>query len=431
MFRIMMFLVLSMLTLNQAHAGWFDDAVKGAAEGIGNRAVNEAADGAYEGAKGKLGENRPEGENNTGNKPASSPGVENEKPQKPATGKDSGGSNTEIVASENIYGKYDFIPGDKVIFLDDFSDTDIGEFPRKWTLKGPGGGGNTVEVVEYKGKRYLRSVPPSSKEEGLASTSLFIRLNAKGDMPEKFTVEFDAVLNYTNSYPNQYYLLMFDDDGWPGRMPGSIYISGEKGQSQNTSTSVDKNDGKVHHIAVSVNGTFVKAYIDNQRVVNDPDAITRPLKYTGMSLHANHGYSETVMFTNFRVAEGGKDIRSALNTDEKIVTHGILFDTGSDRIKPESLPTLKMILSLLRDDSMLKFSIEGHTDNQGGNAINQPLSEQRANAVKVWLVNQGVSAGRLVTKGWGDTKPIDANDTLEGRANNRRVEFVKIKIVSK
>jgi outer membrane protein OmpA-like peptidoglycan-associated protein len=86
-----------------------------------------------------------------------------------------------------------------------------------------------------------------------------------------------------------------------------------------------------------------------------------------------------------------------------------------------------MILSLLRDDSMLKFSIEGHTDNQGGNGINQPLSEQRANAVKTWLVNQGVSAGRLVTKGWGDTRPIDANDTLEGRANNRRVEFIKIK----
>ena len=65
-----------------------------------------------------------------------------------------------------------------------------------------------------------------------------------------------------------------------------------------------------------------------------------------MHLFANHGYSETVMFTNLRLAEGGKDIKSTLDTDGKIVTHGILFDTGSDRIKPESLPTLKKILAI-------------------------------------------------------------------------------------
>jgi len=332
----------------------------------------------------------------------------------------------DIVASENIYGKYDFVPGDRVIFYDDFSDTDVGEFPRKWTLKGPGGGGNTVEVVDYKGKRYLRSVPPASKEEGVAATALFIRFTENNYMPEKFTVEFDAVLAETNGYPNQYTLLMFDENGWPAHMPGSILISGEEGKSYNTATSVDKNDGRPHHIAVSVNGTFVKAYIDNQRVVNDPDAITRPVKYIGMHLFANHGYSETVIFTNFRLAEGGKDIKSALSAEGKIVTHGILFDTGSDRIKPESLPTLKKILAILEEDPALKFSIEGHTDNQGKKEINQPLSEQRANAVKTWLTGKGISEGRLKTKGLGDTKAIDTNDTPEGRANNRRVEFVKI-----
>jgi OOP family OmpA-OmpF porin len=330
-----------------------------------------------------------------------------------------------IVSSENIYGKYDFIPGDKVIFFDDFSDTDIGEFPRKWSLKGPGGGGNTVEVVDYKGKRFLRSVPPELKDEALASSTLFMRLTPKGDMPEKFTVEFDAVLNETKGYNNEYYLLMFDDEGWPGRMPGSIFISGEKGQSQNTTTSVNKNDGRVHHIAVSMNGTFVKAYIDNQRVVNDPDAITRPVKYLGMNLFANHGYSETVMFTNFRLAEGGKDIKSGLETEGKIVTHGILFDTGADKIKPESLPTLKKILAILEENSGLKFSIEGHTDNQGAKEMNQTLSEKRANAVRSWLTGKGISETRLKAKGWGDTKPIDTNEISEGRANNRRVEFIK------
>jgi outer membrane protein OmpA-like peptidoglycan-associated protein len=132
------------------------------------------------------------------------------------------------------------------------------------------------------------------------------------------------------------------------------------------------------------------------------------------------------MFTNFRMAEGGKNIQSALDTDGKIVTHGILFDTGSDRIRPESLPTLKTILGLLEKDSSLKFSVEGHTDNQGGQGINQPLSERRAAAVKAWLEGKGIPAERLQSKGWGDAKPVDRNDTPEGRANNRRVEFVKI-----
>ena len=92
--------------------------------------------------------------------------------------------------------------------------------------------------------------------------------------------------------------------------------------------------------------------------------------------------------------------------DFMIVTHGILFESGKDVIKPESLPTLKMILCLLNDDPGLKFSIEGHTDNQGNMAINQPLSEKRAMAVKTWLSGQGIAEGRLKTKGFGDTRPI-------------------------
>ncbi|HVP65640.1 MAG TPA: OmpA family protein [Anaeromyxobacteraceae bacterium] len=109
----------------------------------------------------------------------------------------------------------------------------------------------------------------------------------------------------------------------------------------------------------------------------------------------------------------------------RIVTHGILFDTGSDVIRPESGPSLRSILALLQADPALRFSIEGRTDDQGGPSANGPLSERRALAVKVWLVKQGVHERRLKTKGLGATKPIDSNDTAEGRANNRRVEFVK------
>jgi outer membrane protein OmpA-like peptidoglycan-associated protein len=421
MSRSILAVLLVLFTFEIGHAGWLDDAVKSVGEGIGRRAVGDAGSGAYEGAK----DAAKDAVNGTGkpaeNQPASGAAA-NRSGSAPETMPSAG---VPIEQAETVYSKYDFIPGDKMIFFDDFSDTDVGEFPRKWTLKGPAGGGNTVEVVDYKGKRLLRSVPPSSKNDGIPASTLYVRLNTKGDMPEKFTIEFDAVLGKPNGYQNQYYLLMYDESGWPTHALGTIYISGDRSQSKNTTTSIDKSDGKVHHVAVSVNGTFVKAYVDNQRVVNDPDAITRPLKYIGISLHANHGYSDTIMFTNFRLAEGGKDIKSALNTEGKIVTHGILFDTGSDTIKPESLPTLKMILGLLNDDPGLKFSIEGHTDNQGNKGINQPLSEKRAAAVKTWLAGKGIADARLKTKGFGDTKPIASNDTPEGRANNRRVEFVK------
>ena len=130
--------------------------------------------------------------------------------------------------------------------------------------------------------------------------------------------------------------------------------------------------------------------------------------------------------TDFRLAEGGKDVTEALTTDGRIVVHGIYFDTGSDVIRPESGGALRNVLQVIEGDPALKFRIEGHTDDQGGPKVNGPLSEKRAAAVKAWLVKQGVDAGRLTALGLGATKPLQANSTAEGRANNRRVEFVKL-----
>ena len=106
--------------------------------------------------------------------------------------------------------------------------------------------------------------------------------------------------------------------------------------------------------------------------------------------------------------------------------HGILFDLGKATLKPESMGSINQIFSLMKKQPDLKFEIDGHTDNTGVAAHNLTLSQQRAESVKTQLVNMGINGSRLTTKGFGDTKPISDNNTPEGKANNRRVEFVKM-----
>jgi OOP family OmpA-OmpF porin len=136
---------------------------------------------------------------------------------------------------------------------------------------------------------------------------------------------------------------------------------------------------------------------------------------------------EKLFVRNFRFAEGGKTMREQLDEGGKIITHGIYFDVSSDVIKGESYKTLADIGTMLTDDPALKLSIEGHTDSDGDDASNLDLSKRRAESVKKYLVeNYKVDASRLASNGLGESKPIDVNTTPEGKANNRRVELVKM-----
>ena len=160
--------------------GWLDTTLENAGKKLGNRGVNDAGNSAYDGAKGNV---RGSANEKSG---------EGEKDSSQARATSAGGATIE--EAEAVYSKFDFVPGDKTIFFDDFSDTDTGEFPRKWTLDGPKGNpNNAVEVVEYQGKKFLRSAP-GTKARGQDSATQYVRLKQKGDLPEKFTVEFDAIL---------------------------------------------------------------------------------------------------------------------------------------------------------------------------------------------------------------------------------------------
>lgn len=121
----------------------------------------------------------------------------------------------------------------------------------------------------------------------------------------------------------------------------------------------------------------------------------------------------------------GNAVTQELASEGRARIYGILFDTDSDRLKDESRPALEQLVATAKEQPGWKFMIEGHTDNTGGDAHNQALSEKRAAAVKDYLVKASVDAARLSSAGFGASKPVAGNDTALGRSQNRRVEIVK------
>ena len=180
---------------------------------------------------------------------------------------------------------------------------------------------------------------------------------------------------------------------------------------------------KWHHIAIANKDKQIKVYVDQARVVVVPNSNLIP---AGISIGGLASQDGPIVFTNVRIADGaGMNMLGKKFTDTKIITHGINFDVNKAIIKPESMGTLNAIVQILKDNTDLKFEVGGHTDSDGDDAANLKLSQARADAVRSQLMVMGVDAARLSTKGYGETKPISDNKTFEGRANNRRVEFVK------
>jgi outer membrane protein OmpA-like peptidoglycan-associated protein len=133
---------------------------------------------------------------------------------------------------------------------------------------------------------------------------------------------------------------------------------------------------------------------------------------------------------NFNLPKGSaynminKDIQlKNIDIGSKIALRNVFFDTGRAEVKIDSYPELDRLIQLMTDVPSLKIELSGHTDNVGGKAANESLSQRRADAVRQYLVSRSVDGNRVTAKGYGSSRPVDSNATKEGRANNRRTEF--------
>ncbi len=302
---------------------------------------------------------------------------------------------------------YDFVPGDRVIFAEDFSKDNIGDFPKRLELRR----GN-FEVAKWQGQQFLRT-----------NSGGVVAIPLPEVLPQRFTFEAD----YHGSNGWSLEVNFADPDAVDNLVtasfsPGSGQLAGA---GVNSSSDLPEAAVKpIAHVAVMADGKYVKTYVNGVRVSNVPSANIGRGKVIVVSVPGND--DEPGYLSNIRVAAGGKPLYDAIMADGRVATHGILFDTGSDRIRGESKPTLDMIGQMLKDHADLKLTIEGHTDNVGSATSNQTLSDKRAAAVRQFLIaTYHVDAGRLVSKGLGSTKPAASNDTPEGRQQNRRVELVK------
>ena len=335
---------------------------------------------------------------------------EEEEGQGPSQAADGAQTPTEAAAvaklkpGEGAWANYDFIPGERALYVDYFTADNVGDFPRRLEFKS----GN-MEVVEWGGRRWLRA------EDG----EFFI--NLPEELPQRFTIEYDLT-GYGNAMAFE-----FDEPNYSDYIEvGQHFASLRSGDVNGRGEFPLNTDENIVRIRIAVDGKYVKLYQNEKRVLNVPNANMGRSNRIYVNMN---GWTadQPRLISDVRVMAGGRKLYDAIVSEGRVVTQGILFDTGSDQIRPESTPTLKEIGQMLKEHTDLRLGIEGHTDNVGSADSNKGLSERRAASVKAYLVEaMGIDASRIESAGYGAEKPVAPNDTPEGRQMNRRVELVKL-----
>ncbi|MDP4220514.1 MAG: OmpA family protein [Bacteroidota bacterium] len=320
---------------------------------------------------------------------------------------------TSSAQAIKAYNNYDFHAGDHIIFEDLFRDDQDGEFPAHWNL-------DAGQAVVNK----VQSEPAFCITEGNYAL-VSPRMKTDSYLTDPFTVEFDYYQAHSNQYAPM--IRFFDGEGTShdlhfGKQVSTSYFPHDL---QGSDVADDENYyGKWHHGAMIIKNGQMKVYIDNVRALVMPHTDIVPVK---LSVGGIGDQNAPITFRNFRIASGGdQNMIGKMLTDGKFVTHGITFDVGKSTLKPESMGVLNDVVKFMKENSSAKFEIDGHTDSDGDATKNQKLSEDRAASVKAQLTAMGIDGSRLSTKGFGSAKPLGPNDSPEGKANNRRVEFVKM-----
>ncbi len=327
--------------------------------------------------------------------------------------------------------QYDFVPGDRVILFDDFSQDAVGDFPALWTANAPGEI-NTISIA-----------PGNWFNLNSTDGNYFLLKNV--DFPKNFIIEFDIVPKKTGGRIAAGLLLYaedkhkeMDNEAHPG--VGGIMLSierenwntwgykkGEKDMITGKSTLKPVVAEKVNHVIVWVQGRRLRVYHDGSKVVDMPTNIYDGVKLNRLCFRLSRGASSGSYISNLRITDAAPDMRSKLLTEGKLVSYGIYFDVNKDVVKSESYGTIKEIANVLTQNPDVKIKIVGHTDSDGDDKSNLDLSKRRATSVKNVLVKEfGIDAARIVTDGKGEGQPIAANDSAVNKALNRRVEFIKM-----
>jgi OOP family OmpA-OmpF porin len=353
---------------------------------------------------------------------------------------------TETVTVQR-FSRYDFIPGDSVLYYDNFEGEAIAELPTAWNTSGTG---EVVTLDKYPGN-WLQ----------LHKNFTYLSSNMKS-FGENYTVEFDLVLQLKNNgwmYPEvkvglfasgeepaggNNFLKEWNKNAaviatlFPGEFKSSkvrlnsfkeraAYFNGDAKAFE----SIEKLYGTPVHIAIQVQKERYRMWISEEKVFDIPKAIPASQIMNQLLFEVEHtNYAENqygVFIGNIKVATGRPDTRHKLIEEGHFSTTGILFDFQSAVIKPESYAVVKEIATVLKENPSVKIKVLGHTSSDGDDNANMELSKKRAAAVKELLQTEfSIDPSRVETEGKGETLPIADNKTKEGKALNRRVEFVKL-----